>query len=49
MGIEMKIIRSSLNILFASLGLAFAIAVGLGARDIAHGIIKGMFTEKEEK
>ena len=49
MGIEMKIIRSSLNILFASFGLAFAIAVGLGAKDIAHGIIKGMFTEKEEK
>jgi len=50
LGIEMKIIRSSLNILFASFGLAFAIAVGLGAKDIAHGIIKGMFTEnKEEK
>ncbi|MEI7481417.1 MAG: hypothetical protein WCK75_03610 [Elusimicrobiota bacterium] len=50
LGIEMKIIRSSLNILFASLGLAFAIAVGLGAKDIAHGIIKGMFTEnKDEK
>jgi hypothetical protein len=46
----MKIIRSSLNILFASFGLAFAIAVGLGAKDIAHGIIKGMFTEnKDEK
>ena len=50
LGIEMKIIRSSLNILFASLGLAFAIAVGLGAKDIAHDIIKGMFTEnKDEK
>ncbi|MBU2572952.1 MAG: hypothetical protein KKH28_02600 [Elusimicrobia bacterium] len=50
MGIEMKIIRSSFNILFASLGLAFAIAVGLGTKDIARDIIKGMFTEnKEEK
>ncbi|MFA6435363.1 MAG: hypothetical protein WCW52_11790 [Elusimicrobiales bacterium] len=50
LGIEMKIIRSSLNILFASLGLAFAIAVGLGAKDIARDIIKGMFTEnKDEK
>jgi len=50
LGIEMKIIRSSINILFASMGLAFAIAVGLGAKDIAHDIIKGMFTEsKEEK
>lgn len=50
LGIEMKIIRSSINILFASMGLAFAIAVGLGAKDIAHDIIRGMFTEnKEEK
>jgi hypothetical protein len=50
LGIEMKIIRSSLNILFASFGLAFAIAVGLGAKDIARDIIKGMFTEnKDEK
>ncbi len=50
LGIEMKIIRSSIQILIASLGLAFAIAVGLGAKDIAHGIIKGMLTEnKEEK
>ncbi|HAH32641.1 MAG TPA: hypothetical protein DCL44_10055 [Elusimicrobia bacterium] len=50
MGIEMKVIRSSINILFASMGLAFAIAVGLGAKDIVHEIIKGMFTEnKDEK
>jgi len=50
LGIEMKIIRSSINIMFASIGLAFAIAVGLGAKDIAHEIIRGMFTEnKEEK
>jgi hypothetical protein len=50
LGIEMKIIRSSIQILIGSLGLAFAIAVGLGAKDIAHGIIRGMLTEnKEEK
>ena len=50
LGVDMKIIRSSLNILFASLGLAFAIAAGLGAKDIAHDIIKGMLTEnKDEK
>lgn len=48
LGIEMKIIRSSLNILFASFGLAFAIAVGLGAKDIARDIIKGMFTENKD-
>ncbi|HBB67139.1 MAG: hypothetical protein A2X28_10460 [Elusimicrobia bacterium GWA2_56_46] len=50
LGVDMKIIRSSLNILFASLGLAFAIAAGLGAKDIARDIIKGMLTEnKDEK
>ena len=49
LGMEMKTIHSSLNIVFASLGLAFAIAVGLGAKDIAHGIIKGMFTENKEE
>lgn len=50
LGIKMKMIIGGLNILFASMGLAFAIAVGLGAKDIAHDIIKGMLTEnKEEK
>ena len=50
LGIEMKMIRGAVDILFASMGLAFAIAVGLGAKDIAHDIIKGLFTEnKEEK
>jgi small-conductance mechanosensitive channel len=50
LGIEMKMIRSGVNILFASMGLAFAIAVGLGAKDLAHDLIKGMFTEnKDEK
>ena len=50
LGIEMKMIRGAVDILFASLGLSFAIAVGLGAKDIAHDVIKGLFTEnKEEK
>ena len=50
LGIEMKMIRNGVNILFASMGLALALAVGLGAKDIAHNLIKGMFTEnKEEK
>lgn len=50
LGIDMRIITSSLNILFAAVGLAFAIAVGLGAKDIAHDIIKGMVTEvKDDK
>lgn len=50
LGIEMKMIRNGVNILFAAMGLAFAIAVGLGAKDIARDIIRGMLTEnKEEK
>lgn len=50
LGIKMKMIIGGINILLASLGLAFAIAVGLGAKDIAHDILKSLFTEnKEEK
>ena len=50
LGIEMKMIRNGVNILFASMGLAFAIAVGLGAKDLAHDVLKNLFTEnKEEK
>lgn len=50
LGIKMKMIIGGINILLASLGLAFAIAVGLGAKDIAHNIIRGMLTDnKEEK
>ena len=45
LGIEMKMIKGAVDILFASLGLAFAIAVGLGAKDIAHDVIKGLFTD----
>lgn len=50
LGIEMKMIKGAVDILFASLGLAFAIAVGLGAKDLAHDILKNLFTDhKEEK
>ncbi|MBU2530696.1 MAG: hypothetical protein KKD35_06620 [Elusimicrobia bacterium] len=51
LGIEMKIIRSSLNILMGSVGLAFALAMGLGAKDVAREIVTGMFTSdnKEKK
>lgn len=48
LGIKMKMIIGGLNILLASLGLAFAIAVGLGAKDIAHDILKGLLTENKE-
>jgi len=49
LGLEMKMIRSSINILMGSLGLAFAIAVGLGAKDIARDVITSMFSEKKEE
>lgn len=49
LGIEMKMIRGAVDILFASLGLAFALAVGLGAKDIAHDILSGLFTENKVK
>lgn len=50
LGIKMKMIIGGINIMLASLGLAFAIAVGLGAKDIAHDVLKNLFTEnKEEK
>src|SRR3989338_4366537 len=50
LGIKMKMIIGGINIMLASLGLAFAIAVGLGAKDIAHDVLRNLFTEnKEEK
>lgn len=50
LGIKMKMIIGGINIMLASLGLAFAIAVGLGAKDIAHDVLRNLFTEnKTEK
>ena len=50
LGIKMKMIIGGINIMLASLGLAFAIAVGLGAKDMASDLLKSLFTEnKEEK
>ncbi len=50
LGIKMKMIIGGINIMLASLGLAFAIAVGLGAKEIAHDVLRSLFTEnKEEK
>ncbi|OGR81326.1 MAG: hypothetical protein A2X32_10905 [Elusimicrobia bacterium GWC2_64_44] len=50
LGIKMKTIYRGLDIVFISLGLSFAIAVGLGAKDLAHDILKSLFTEnKDEK
>ena len=49
LGIKMKMIIGGINIMFAALGLAFAIAVGLGAKDIAHDILKNLLTETKEE
>ena len=49
LGIKMKMIIGGINIMLASLGLAFAIAVGLGAKDMAHDILKSLFTENREE
>ena len=48
-GLRMKLIENGVAILLISLGLAFAIAVGLGAKDFAHDMIKSLFSEEEEK
>lgn len=48
LGIKMKMIIGGINIMLASLGLAFAIAVGLGAKDIAHDVLRNLFTENKE-
>jgi hypothetical protein len=48
LGIRMKTITRGLDIVFISLGLAFAIAVGLGAKDLAHDILKNLFTDNKD-
>lgn len=50
LGLKMKTIYRGLDIVFISLGLSFAIAVGLGAKDIARDILRNLLTEnKDEK
>lgn len=50
LGFDIKLLRSSINILFASLGLGFALAVGisfgLGAKDIAKDFMISIISEK---
>ena len=48
LGIKMKTISRGLDIVFISLGLAFAIAVGLGAKDLAHDILRNLFTDNKD-
>ena len=47
-GLRMKLIENGVAILLCSLGLAFAISVGLGAKDFARDVIKSFFTDGEE-
>jgi len=52
LGFDVKLLRSSINILFASLGLGFALAVGisfgLGAKDMARGFLESIVSEKHD-
>lgn len=53
LGLDIKLLRSSINILFASLGLGFALAVGisfgLGAKDIAKNFLESVLSEKDTR
>lgn len=53
LGLDIKLLRSSINILFASLGLGFALAVGisfgLGAKDIAKDFLLSIISERNNK
>jgi hypothetical protein len=48
LGLDIKLLRSSINILFGSLGLGFAFAIGisfgLGAKDIAKNFMESLTT-----
>lgn len=48
-GIEMSLVRSSVNIMLGSIGLAFAIAVGLGAKDFAANSLRELFGNGKQK
>ncbi|MBI4057410.1 MAG: hypothetical protein HY399_07700 [Elusimicrobia bacterium] len=47
LGIEMAIVRSSLQIVLASVGLACAIAFGLGAKDLVEDMMRNFFNKKK--
>ncbi len=53
LGLDIKLLRSSINILFASLGLGFALAVGisfgLGAKDIAKNFLESILSDKDTR
>jgi len=45
-GIEMTLIYSSMNIILASCGLAFAIAMGLGSKGLVEEFLRDIFAKK---
>ena len=53
LGLDIKLLRSSINILFASIGLGFALAIGisfgLGAKDIAKNFLESLLSEKDTR
>jgi hypothetical protein len=52
LGFDVKLLRSSISILFASLGLSFALAVGLsfglGAKELAKDFLISLMSEKDK-
>ena len=48
LGIRMALVTMSLQILLASLGLGFALAFGLGARDLAGEYLRGLIEKKKD-
>lgn len=53
LGLDIRLLRSSINILFASLGLGFALAVGisfgLGGKELAKEFLESLISEKNSK
>ncbi|MFA5162789.1 MAG: hypothetical protein WC421_11180 [Elusimicrobiales bacterium] len=47
LGVEMRFIISTVQILTASVGLAFAIAFGLGAKSLAEEFLRGFFKRQD--
>ncbi|MEK7744597.1 MAG: hypothetical protein AAB578_09455, partial [Elusimicrobiota bacterium] len=48
LGLRMLLLSSSIQILLASVGLAFALAFGLGGKAIAEEILRGLIQKKKE-
>ena len=49
LGFASQLVSTVVTIMLASLGLAFAIGVGLGSKPLVEEFLRGMFAEKKEK